>query len=139
MSGFHDEYPSYELMAQHDEATGKVVRKELWKVFWIMLIVTLIELFVGFYANDWGLSKLFLKFFFIGLTIVKAGYIVWSFMHLGHETKPLKFAILVPFTVFILYLILLLDVLEGNYSKTNRYPMDPNIVEQTGSSHGEHH
>ena len=129
MSGFNDPYPSYELMALHDEETGKKVRKKLWRVFWIMLIVTLVELFIGFKAADWGLSKLILKVVFITLTIVKAGYIVLSFMHLGDETKPLKFAILVPFTVFILYLILLLDIIEGTYSKDRRYVMDKNISE----------
>ncbi len=47
MSSFFEEYPdfpNYEQMAIHDEAHGKVLRKKLWMVFWIMLIVTLIEL-----------------------------------------------------------------------------------------------
>lgn len=43
MSSFFEEYPgypNYEEMAVHDEAHGKVIRKKLWMVFWIMLIVT---------------------------------------------------------------------------------------------------
>jgi cytochrome c oxidase subunit 4 len=88
MSGFNDGYPQYELMALHDEETGKVVRKKLWKVFWIMLVITIAELIIGFQAVDWGLSKTLLKIIFISLTIVKAAYIVLSFMHLGDETKP---------------------------------------------------
>jgi len=139
MSGFNDGYPQYELMAQHDEATGKVVRKKLWKVFWIMLVITIVELIIGFKAADWGLSKTILKIVFITLTIAKAGYIVLSFMHLGDETKPLKFAVLVPFTVFILYLIMLVDILEGTYSKAARYPMDKAITEQKAApAHSDH-
>ena len=130
MSGFNDGYPQYELMALHDESTGKVVRKKLWGVFWIMLIITLVELIIGFKAAEWGMGKGLLKVIFITLTIVKAGYIVLSFMHLGDETKPLKFSVLVPFTVFILYLIFLLDLAEGTYSKEGRYSMDKTITEQ---------
>ena len=51
MSNFFEEYegyPNYEKMAIHDEAHGKVVRKKLWMVFWIMLIVTLIRAFHWF-------------------------------------------------------------------------------------------
>ena len=144
MSGFHDPYPSYELMALHDEETGKKVRKKLWGVFWIMLVVTIVELIVGFKAADWGVSKGILKVLFISLTIVKAGYIVLSFMHLGDETKPLKYFILIPFTIFILYLILLLDIIEGTYTKDRRYVMDNNISDapaghQAAHDGGEHH
>lgn len=141
MSGFNDGYPQYELMALHDEETGKVVRKKLWKVFWIMLVITIAELIIGFQAVDWGLSKTLLKIIFISLTIVKAAYIVLSFMHLGDETKPLKFAVLVPFIVFILYLIMLVDIFEGTYSKENRYIMDKNVTNKTApvAHDAEHH
>ena len=39
------------------------------------------------------------------LTVIKAGYIVMVFMHLGEERKTFKLMILVPYIVFILYLI----------------------------------
>ncbi len=126
---FNDGYPSYETMALHDEEHGKHVRKVIWKVFWIMLGVTLVELFVGFKAEAFGLSKLFLQFFFIGLTIVKAAYIVLSFMHLGDEVKALKWTLLGPFIVLVLYLIFMVDVGEGNYAKGRRYVMDKNVTD----------
>ncbi len=125
----NDGYPSYETMALHDEEHGKHVRKVIWKVFWIMLGVTLVELFVGFKAEAFGLSKLFLQFFFIGLTIVKAAYIVLSFMHLGDEVKALKWTLLGPFIVLVLYLIFMVDVGEGNYAKGRRYVMDKNVTD----------
>jgi cytochrome c oxidase subunit IV len=126
---FNDGYPSYETMALHDEEHGKHVRKVIWKVFWIMLGVTIVELFVGFKAEAFGLSKVFLQFFFIGLTIVKAAYIVLSFMHLGDEVKALKWTLLGPFIVLVLYLIFMVDVGEGSYAKERRYVMDKNVTD----------
>jgi len=112
---FHDNYPQYETMYQHDEAHGKQIRSKLWKVFWLLLAITLVELFVGFKANSWGLlGGTFLKFFFITLTLVKAGGIVLVFMHLIDETKFLRYTILLPYSVFILYLIFIILV-EGTY------------------------
>lgn len=142
---FNDGYPSYEIMALHDEEHGKHVRKVIWKVFWIMLGVTLIELLVGFKAESWALSKMFLKIFFIGLTIIKAGYIVMSFMHLGDEVKALKWTLLGPFIVLILYLVFMVDLGEGNYAKERRYVMDKNVTNaqhhEAGAAHegGEAH
>ena len=72
MSEFHDDYPQYELMAHHSEEEGKIKRRKLWNVFWIMLSVTIVELIIGFQASAWGLlneditSGLSLKFIFIG-------------------------------------------------------------------------
>lgn len=113
---FHDNYPSYETMYNHDEAYGKKARKTLWKVFWVMLIITIVELIIGFMAPGQGWSGTFgLKFLFIGLTIVKAAAIVWWFMHLGHEVKFLKYVILLPYLVFMLYTIFIV-LTEGTYS-----------------------
>lgn len=127
MSEFHDDYPQYELMAHHSDEAGKIKRKELWRVFWYMLGITIVELIVGF--NNAHFSKLFLMFFFIGFTIVKAGFIVLSFMHLGDEKKVMKWVILAPFTIFILYLVFIVTT-EGSYSKNYRTKMDPKIMEQ---------
>ncbi|NBU90687.1 MAG: hypothetical protein EBS12_04480, partial [Flavobacteriia bacterium] len=47
----------------------------------------------------------FVKWGFIILTVFKASYIVLVFMHLGDEKKALKYMILIPYFLFILYLI----------------------------------
>ena len=47
----------------------------------------------------------FVKWSFIILTLVKGGYIVLQFMHLGDERKAMRYVILIPYFVFILYLI----------------------------------
>lgn len=117
---FHDDYPQYEVMSNHSEAEGKPIRRRLWNVFWIMLVVTIIELLVGAFASNMGLldderrSKMLLKIGFVALTIIKAGYIVMVFMHLGHEVKFFKWTVLAPYLVFMLYLIFIILV-EGIY------------------------
>ncbi|MBS1647265.1 MAG: cytochrome C oxidase subunit IV family protein [Bacteroidetes bacterium] len=112
---FNDHYPSYETMYQHDEAHGKQIRAKLWKVFWLLLAITIVELIVGFKATAWGLQGgTFLKFFFITLTLVKAGGIVLVFMHLIDETKFFRYTILLPYSVLGVYLIFIVLV-EGTY------------------------
>jgi cytochrome c oxidase subunit IV len=135
MSEFHDDYPPYELMAQHGETEGKGIRKQLWTVFWIMLAVTIVELLLGSYANKLGLlehdrtSSFQLKIIFIGLTLGKAYFIVFSFMHLGHEKKAMRYSILGPYIIFILYLIYII-LAEAIYCGVHKNKMDDLIVKQ---------
>ena len=49
------------------------------------------------------------------MTLVKAGYIVMVFMHLGHEKKSFQWTVLLPVLVLIPYLLWLVLV-EGAYS-----------------------
>jgi cytochrome c oxidase subunit IV len=135
MSEFHDDYPQYELMAHHSEEAGKVMRRKLWNVFWIMLGITILELIIGSYAKDLHLideldrsSTSILKIIFIGLTLGKAYYIIYKFMHLEHEKKGVKYAVIAPYTVFILYFVFVL-VSEANYSKEHKTKMD-HLIEQ---------
>lgn len=143
MSEFHDNYPSYEHMAHHSEEEGKVTRKKLWRVFWYMLAITIFELIIGSMApgNGWS-GTLWLKLLFIGLTILKAGFIVLSFMHLGHEVKFFKMVVLIPYVVFMSYgIFIILD--EGVYSgeEINRTKVDPILIhqqEKLRAGHGHH-
>lgn len=135
MSEFHDNYPQYELMAHHSEEEGRVKRKKLWRVFWYMLAITIVELIIGFYAKEMHLlnedrtSTGVLKFIFIGLTILKAFFIVFSFMHLGDEKKMFKYSVIVPYTVFILYLVYIC-IAEAVYAGEHKEKMDELIVKQ---------
>lgn len=145
---FNDNYPAYELMAHHSEEEGKIKRKKLWRVFWIMLAITIGELIIGFKAEAWGLldamkfSTVTLKLIFIILTIAKAGYIVMSFMHLGDENKGFRYVVIAPYILFVSYLIWII-VKEGTYSMdpARKAPMDQLIIDQqhelrTSSGHG---
>ncbi len=138
---FHDDYPSYETMYNHDEAYGKKARRTLWNVFWIMLAITVFELIIGFMAPSKGWSgTLGLKVLFIGLTIVKAAAIVWWFMHLGHEVKFFKYVILLPYAIFMLYTIFII-LTEGTYSGgSGRFaPTDPIFINQQKELAKKHH
>lgn len=128
MSEFHDYDPRYEFLAQHGEEEGKTKRKKLWKVFWILLAVTIVELVIGFYNSHF--SGAILKVIFIGLTIYKAYYIVAEFMHLGHEAKGMRVTIIVPYAIFAVYLIYICLV-EGVYSKVHRSLAQKDTVENT--------
>jgi len=132
MSEFHDDYPSYETMYNHDEAYGKKARRTLWNVFWIMLIITIAELIIGSMAPSHGWSgHLWLKVLFIGLTIAKAAFIVIWFMHLGHEVKFFKYIVLVPYITFMFYGIFII-LTEGTYAgESGRFAkVDPLLIEQ---------
>lgn len=143
MSEFHDNFPSYETMYNHDEAYGKKARRTLWNVFWIMLIITIAELIIGSMAPGHGWSgTLWLKVLFIGLTLAKAAFIVWWFMHLGHEVKFFKYVILVPYITFMFYGIFII-LTEGTYAgESGRFTrVDPILVEQQQklrAGHGHH-
>lgn len=132
MSEFHDNYPQYEVMSNHGAEDGKQIRSVLWKVFWVMLIITVAELIIGFLApsNGWS-GTLWLKTLFISLTIVKAAAIVLWFMHLGHEVKFFKWIILAPYLVFMFYTIFIV-LTEGTYSGTSGHftKVDPIFVKQ---------
>jgi cytochrome c oxidase subunit IV len=143
MSEFHDDYPQYELMANHSEEEGKKIRRTLWNVFWIMLAITIVELIIGAMAPGQGWSGAFwLKALFIGLTILKAGFIVMAFMHLGHEVKFMKYVVLLPYTVFMLYGIFVI-LNEGTYSgdPQNKVKMESTFIKQQEklkAGHGSH-
>ncbi len=138
---FHDNYPSYETMNNHDEEYGKKARRTLWNVFWVMLAITIFELIVGFMAPGKGWSgTLGLKVLFIGLTIAKAAAIVWWFMHLSHEVKFFKYIILLPYIIFILYTTFIV-LTEGTYSSDSgrKTKVDPILVEQQKQLANKHH
>jgi len=83
--------------------------KIIWRVFWLLLIVTAFEVGIAFTPIPHSI----LVVIFIVLTIVKAYYIVAFFMHLKHENSPFRYTIVLPF-ILILYLIVM-ALAEGNY------------------------
>lgn len=97
--------------ANHAQGTGWI-----WKVFWILLIVTTVEVVLGLIKPSWLEPIVFgtslLNIVFILLTLFKAYYIVSSFMHLGHERKNFKLMIYLPALILIPY-ILFIFLTEG--------------------------
>lgn len=74
--------------------------KAIWRTFWILLIITLIEFVVAFTLHFKGL-KISL---FVIMTLVKAFFIVGEFMHLKHEVKSLIWTVVIP-VVFVIWLV----------------------------------
>ena len=111
------------------EEEGRKARRLLWIVFFVLLVITMIELGIGMAFDGIFPKPTWYIITMIVFTIGKAGGIVYYFMHLGHETKGLRWTIILPYTVFIVYFIWII-VNEGNYNKTNHLGMDPAIMEQ---------
>jgi len=91
----------------HSDVSSADSKKQvgrIWKVFWILLAVTIVEVIMGmFYSHH--LPKALVAFFFLALTLFKAGYIVAVFMHLGDEFKNFLITIMIPLTLFIWFII----------------------------------
>ena len=87
--------------------------REIWLVFWILLVVTAVEVILGIIkppilTESYVIGVSLLNMTFIILTIVKAYYIVYAFMHLDSERKNLKMSILLPVWILIPYLLFIL-------------------------------
>ena len=93
--------------------------KRIWLVFGILTVVTTVEVFLGIIkpeslhmTNFIGMNLL--NWIFIILTIFKAYYIVWAFMHMEGETTILRRSVVWTVIFLILYLTFIL-LTEGNY------------------------
>ena len=87
----------------------------IWIVFWILLGLTTVEVALGIFkvngflphalVHDHFIGLKWLTHIFIILTLIKAAYIVMTFMHLGFEKKSLRWTILLPAFILIPYLL----------------------------------
>ena len=92
--------------------------QKIWGVLIFLSIITIIEVVLGIYKPEILLGHFLgmkiLNWIFIILTLVKAYYIAWDFMHLRDEKSSLSGSIVLPLIVLIPYLAFILLV-EGNY------------------------
>lgn len=103
-----DDIIEYSLDAHHSEEEGKKIRKKIWMVTAILSVITILEVSVGIFFPKASVGQgawMAIKWSYIILTVIKAAYIVMIFMHLGEERKVFKMMILIPYILFILYLI----------------------------------
>tara|TARA_B100000780_G_scaffold41329_1_gene25679 strand:- start:552 stop:938 length:387 start_codon:yes stop_codon:yes gene_type:complete len=92
---------------------------KIWGVLIFLSIVTIVEVALGIIKPDVLmvnsiLSVKIINWIFIILTIVKAYYIAWDFMHLRDEPQGLQFSVTISLMFLIAYLAFILLV-EGNY------------------------
>lgn len=112
----------YSLDAHHSEEEGKKIRKSIIQITVILTLITAIEIAMGIefkrHDNIWPV----IKWSFIAMTILKAGLIVYYFMHVKDEHKYLRRTLLWPYILFICYLMFICFT-EGNfiYDMLQRY------------------
>lgn len=96
--------------------------KRIWTVFWILSVITIVELGLGLLLYTLHLPESFRRLAIKGvigiLSLAKAYYIVGVFMHLGSELKNLRLAIVVTLGLFIWFIIAFLA--DGNSWKNLR-------------------
>tara|TARA_B100001146_G_scaffold210047_1_gene207568 strand:+ start:101 stop:484 length:384 start_codon:yes stop_codon:yes gene_type:complete len=90
----------------------KNITQKIWGVLILLSIVTLVEVALGIFKPEilllYFLNMKILNWIFILLTIVKAYYITWDFMHMRDETKTLRRVVVWTFVFLVLYLIFIL-------------------------------
>lgn len=93
--------------------------KRIWKVFFLLSIITIIEVAFGIVRPDaleaHVLGMKLLNWLFIILTIIKAYYIAWAFMHLEGEKGSMRWSVVLPLIILIPYLLFIILV-EGDYT-----------------------
>jgi cytochrome c oxidase subunit 4 len=109
-----DDVIEYSLDTHHDEEHGKKVRAKIWKVTALLTIITVVEVIFGSLIKQNSSIWPAVKWGFIILTLAKAAFIVLTFMHLGDERRVLRYIILVPYCLFIVYLIFIM-LTEAHY------------------------
>lgn len=104
--------------AEHTDGT-----KRIWKIFWVLSALTILELALGYFLyathGSLGYAAVLTTKIVIGiLTLAKAYYIVSVFMHLGDEVRNLIMTIVVPLVLFVWFIIAFLA--DGNSWKLLR-------------------
>lgn len=95
-----------ETYVPHVESHGT---KEIWRTLTILGILTVVDIVLYFAMPLTG----FRNFIFIILGVVKAYYIVASFMHMKHEKIDLAACILVP--IILVFGLIAGLLYEGNF------------------------
>ena len=93
-------------------------QQKIWGVLIFLSIVTAVEVALGIIKPEILLNKFLglklINWMFIIMTIIKAYYITWDFMHMRDETSSLKNSIVLPLVILIPYLVFIL-FLEADY------------------------
>jgi putative Ca2+/H+ antiporter (TMEM165/GDT1 family) len=92
--------------------------QKIWGVLILLTIVTTVEVVLGIIKPDFMmesfLSMKILNWVFIILTIVKAYYITWDFMHMRDETPALR-RVVVWTAIFLICYLLWILIQEASY------------------------
>jgi len=95
----HENKTTLEVLPRNKEKIRKI-----WKTALILLVITAVEFFLAFTME----RGMLLFAIFVGLTLVKASYIMMEFMHLKDESKTLFWSIMLPL-IFLIWLLIALS------------------------------
>ena len=92
--------------------------QKIWGVLILLTIVTTVEVVLGIIKPEFMmesfLSMKILNWIFIILTIVKAYYITWDFMHMRDETPTLR-RVVVWTAIFLICYLMWILIQEAGY------------------------
>jgi cytochrome c oxidase subunit IV len=112
-----------------DNAHAQFDTRPIWRTFWILLGITLVELCLATIHLKTGFPpKYVLNGVYLILTCAKAFYIIAEFMHLRHEIKNMIMTIAVPALLFVWFLIAFVS--DGNSYRDLRNRYDKYQLEQ---------
>ncbi|MEM9849444.1 MAG: cytochrome C oxidase subunit IV family protein [Bacteroidota bacterium] len=101
-------------------------KKKVFLGFWVLLGVTLVEVLVSLFGKghliegvkDMGWLVAIAAVLIVALSIYKAKYIIYEFMHMGYEVQGLRVSVLLPTALLIWAIIAFFQ--EGNSWKSRR-------------------
>ena len=92
-------------MSDHEHAsTPHIDRKEYWVIFAWLTALTAIEVGIVYIPMNIGLLISAL----CGLALAKAGLVGYYYMHLNHETSPLRWSVIVGMMIPVVYALALI-------------------------------
>lgn len=88
--------------------------KSYLKIFWILVGLTILELFfVEMHKFIPGVPHLLTTILVCTSSLAKAVYVAWYFMHLNHETPWLRKLVLLSMTCFFYAAVLITDTIRS--------------------------
>ena len=127
-------------------------KKLVFKGMLILAVVTLAEVFVallgkGYIIHDFHLPRVIMYVLMIGMSLYKAYFIVYEFMHMKYEVRGLAMSVLMPTLLLVWAVVAFFQ--EGNswgnrrelIKEKNNIGMEQNIMPkpEAGPAHGEVH
>lgn len=109
----------------HGEEKHSFDKAAIWRTFWILLVITCVELVVGMFVAPRfpHETKIWFNILYIIFTLAKAFYIIAEFMHLRHELKNFIMTIGISALLFVWFIGAFLW--DGDSFKNLRNSMDP--------------
>ena len=112
----------------HYHHSVKLVYKGMWLLAFVTLVEVLVSLFgkghLGVDPKGWMVVVALVGIALVVLSLYKAYYIVYNFMHMGHEVRGLRLTVLLPMLLLVWAIIAFFH--EGDAWKDRR----TRIIEQ---------